>query len=108
MKRAVLYSRVSADDRSKEGRNLASQLEMGQKYAGERGYQVVAQLAGGQTQHRIVELLDVNIILSRDGEDKIAFASMLCGEGSWLVVPNSTVRSVRNRPMILAVRLVVK
>jgi len=43
MKRAVLYSRVSADDRSKEGRNLASQLEMGQAYAQGKGYQVVAQ-----------------------------------------------------------------
>jgi len=43
--RAVLYARVSSDDRSKDGRNLAGQLEMGQKYAQEHGYQVVAELA---------------------------------------------------------------
>ena len=28
IKRAVLYARVSSDDRGKEGRNLAGQLEM--------------------------------------------------------------------------------
>ncbi len=45
MKRAVLYARVSGDDRGKDGRNLAGQLEMGRKYAQERGYQIVADLA---------------------------------------------------------------
>jgi site-specific DNA recombinase len=40
-----LYARVSGDDRGKEGRNLAGQLEMGRKYAQEHGYQVVAELA---------------------------------------------------------------
>jgi site-specific DNA recombinase len=44
-KRAVLYARVSGDDRSKEGRNLAGQLEMARKYAQERGYVIVAELA---------------------------------------------------------------
>ncbi|MBN1813041.1 MAG: recombinase family protein [Anaerolineae bacterium] len=44
-KRAVLYARVSGDDRSKEGRNLASQLEMGREYAQERGHTGVAELA---------------------------------------------------------------
>ena len=43
-KRAVLYARVSGDDRGKEGRNLAGQLEMGRKYAEEHGYTVVAEL----------------------------------------------------------------
>jgi site-specific DNA recombinase len=44
-KRAVLYARVSGDDRAKEGRNLAGQLEMCRQYALERGYQIVAELA---------------------------------------------------------------
>ena len=45
MIRAVLYARVSSDDRGKEGRNLAGQLEMGREYAQERGYAIVAELA---------------------------------------------------------------
>lgn len=45
MKRAVLYARVSADDRGKDGRNLGGQLEMGREYAQERGYRIVAELA---------------------------------------------------------------
>jgi site-specific DNA recombinase len=44
-KRAVLYARVSGDDRGKDGRNLASQLEMCREYALARGWQVVAELA---------------------------------------------------------------
>ena len=43
--RAVLYARVSGDDRGKDGRNLAGQLEMGREYAREHGYTVVAELA---------------------------------------------------------------
>jgi site-specific DNA recombinase len=45
MKRAILYARVSRDDRANDGRNLAGQLEMGQEYAQDHDYQVVAQLA---------------------------------------------------------------
>jgi site-specific DNA recombinase len=45
MKRAVLYARVSGDDRGREGRNLAGQLEMCRKYAREHGYLIVAELA---------------------------------------------------------------
>ena len=45
MKRSVLYARVSGDDRRREGRNLAGQLEMGREHAQERGYTVVAELA---------------------------------------------------------------
>ncbi|MCX6032102.1 MAG: recombinase family protein [Chloroflexi bacterium] len=44
-KRTVLYARVSGDDRGSEGRNLAGQLDMGRKYAVERGYETVAELA---------------------------------------------------------------
>jgi site-specific DNA recombinase len=44
VKRAVLYARVSGDDRSKDGRNLEGQLEMGREYAQGHRYQVVAEL----------------------------------------------------------------
>jgi DNA invertase Pin-like site-specific DNA recombinase len=44
-KRAVLYARVSGDDRGNEGRNLAGQLEMGREYAQENGWEIVAELA---------------------------------------------------------------
>ena len=43
--RAVLYARVSGDDRANEGRNLAGQLEMGRQYAAENGYTVVGEIA---------------------------------------------------------------
>ena len=43
-KRAVIYARVSSDDRGKDGRNLQSQIEMGRKYALEREYRIVAEL----------------------------------------------------------------
>jgi len=43
--RVVIYARVSGDDRDKEGRNLASQLEMGREYAQKRGYTIVAELS---------------------------------------------------------------
>jgi site-specific DNA recombinase len=42
--RAVIYARVSGDDRGKEGRNLDGQLDMGREYAQERAYEVVAEL----------------------------------------------------------------
>lgn len=45
VERAVLYARVSKDDRSKDGRNLDGQLEMGQEYVSEKGYRVVAELS---------------------------------------------------------------
>jgi site-specific DNA recombinase len=45
MKRAVLYARVSGDDRHTEGRNLEGQLDMCRQYAQDRGWQVVAELA---------------------------------------------------------------
>jgi len=44
-KRALLYARVSGDDRRKEGRNLAGQLEMCREYAHERGYEIVDELS---------------------------------------------------------------
>lgn len=44
-KRAVLYARVSYDDRKHEGRNLGSQLDMCRTYALARGWSIVAELA---------------------------------------------------------------
>ena len=43
--RAIIYARVSSDDRGKDGRNLTGQLEMGREYALEHGYTIVAELA---------------------------------------------------------------
>ena len=44
-KRAVLYARVSGDDRGQDGRNLAGQLDMCRQYAREQDWPVVAELA---------------------------------------------------------------
>jgi site-specific DNA recombinase len=44
IKRAVIYARVSSDDRSKEDRNLESQLKMGREYAAKHGYKIVMEL----------------------------------------------------------------
>ncbi|MBU0496049.1 MAG: recombinase family protein [Chloroflexi bacterium] len=44
-KRAVLYARVSYDDRENDGLNLAGQLEMCRKYAQDRGYSIMGELA---------------------------------------------------------------
>ncbi len=43
--RAVLYARVSGDDRQNEGRNLAGQLALCREYARAHGYEVVAELS---------------------------------------------------------------
>ena len=45
MKRAVIYARVSSDDRDKGNRNLDGQLELGREYAIEQGWEIVAELA---------------------------------------------------------------
>jgi len=44
-KRAVLYARVSSDDRGKEGRNLKGQIEMCREYALERDWHIVAEIS---------------------------------------------------------------
>jgi site-specific DNA recombinase len=44
-KRAILYARVSYDDRDTEGRNLQGQIEMCREYAGRKDYEVAAELA---------------------------------------------------------------
>lgn len=43
--RAITYARVSSDDRSKGGRNLAGQLDMGREYCEKKGYTIIAELA---------------------------------------------------------------
>lgn len=45
IKRAVTYARVSGDDRGKDGRNLAGQLEMCREYVLEKDYVLVAEMA---------------------------------------------------------------
>jgi len=42
--RAVLYARVSSDDRGKDGRNLDGQIEMAREYAEKHGYKVINAL----------------------------------------------------------------
>jgi len=44
-RRAVLYARVSGDDRHNESRNLNGQLDMCRAYAQQHGYEIVAELA---------------------------------------------------------------
>ncbi|MBU0494346.1 MAG: recombinase family protein [Chloroflexi bacterium] len=45
-KRAILYARVSGDDRDKDGRNLKGQMDMCREYAQDHGYTtIVAELA---------------------------------------------------------------
>ncbi len=44
-KRAVLYARVSSDDRANESRNLNGQLGMCREHARARNYEIVAELA---------------------------------------------------------------
>jgi len=43
--RAVLYARVSGDDRDREDRNLLGQLDLCRRYALEHGYEIVEELA---------------------------------------------------------------
>lgn len=46
MTRAALYARVSSDDRNKTGgENLRDQLRLCRDHAGQRGYQIIAELA---------------------------------------------------------------
>lgn len=45
IKRAVLYARVSSDDRGKDGRNLAGQLDLCRDYSIGKGWNVVEELA---------------------------------------------------------------
>ena len=45
VRRAVLYTRVSYDDRDTDGRNLKGQLDMCREYALGKGYTIVAELA---------------------------------------------------------------
>lgn len=55
-KRAILYARVSKDDRAKEGRNLEGQLTMCRDYARDKGWPVVAEFAEDDRGARSAEL----------------------------------------------------
>jgi site-specific DNA recombinase len=44
-KRALIYARVSYDDRKNEARNLEGQIEEGRAYCQEKGYRIVKELA---------------------------------------------------------------
>ena len=71
-KRAVLYARVSGDDRGKDGRNLAGQLEMCRKHALSRGYVVVAEHSeadrGPSGASFDLEALNTVLTMARRGE----------------------------------------
>lgn len=43
--RAIIYARVSYDDRDTDGRNLAGQIEMGREYCKKNGYSIIDELA---------------------------------------------------------------
>jgi site-specific DNA recombinase len=70
--RAVLYARVSGDDRIKEGRNLASQLRMAREYAIEHNYTIIAELAeddrGASGIDLDLEQLNRALDMARNGE----------------------------------------
>ena len=71
-KRAVLYARVSGDDRKNEGRNLQSQLDMCREYAQERGWRIVAELSeddrGAKGSSLDLEKLNQALEMARAGE----------------------------------------
>jgi len=76
--RAVLCARVSGDDRSKEGRNLAGQLEMGREFALKQGWRIVAELSEDDKGARgaSIELPELNraIEMARAGEFDVLVA----------------------------------
>ena len=71
-KRAVLYARVSGDDRGKDGRNLKSQLDMCREYALAKGYTIIAELAeddrGARGASFDLEQLSRALDMARAGE----------------------------------------
>ncbi len=78
MNRAILYARVSSDDRPQDGRNLRSQIEMCRKYAEENEWDVVAELmedekgASGYEQH--LPELEKLLAMAENGEFDILVA----------------------------------
>lgn len=70
--RAVLYARVSGDDRGKDGRNLKGQLDMCREYAQSKGYTVIAELAeddkGASGASWDLEQLNQALELAQSGE----------------------------------------
>ena len=78
MKRAVLYARVSSDDRPQDGRNLRGQIEMCRQYAQENEWKIVAELiedekgASGYEQH--LPELEKLLTMAENGEFDILVA----------------------------------
>ena len=72
VKRAVLYARVSSDDRGNHGRNLKGQIEMCREYALEKGYTVVSELTeddrGASGASFDLEKLNLALEMARNGE----------------------------------------
>lgn len=64
-RRAVLYARVSGDDRANSTSSLEGQLELGRQRAAERGYSIVAEFADNETSgarmdaHGLTRALDM-------------------------------------------------
>ncbi len=44
-KRAVIYARVSYDDRDNEGRDLVEQIRMGREHAQKKGYEIIDEMS---------------------------------------------------------------
>ena len=67
-----MYARVSSDDRSKDGRNLAGQLDMCREYALGKGYEIAAELAEDDRGASGVDLdldkLNQALKMAREGE----------------------------------------
>ncbi|RME79669.1 MAG: recombinase family protein [Chloroflexi bacterium] len=72
LERAVLYARVSRDDKLNATSSLAGQLEMGREYARQKGYSVVAELAEDQrgASGAEIDLPQLNQVreMARNGE----------------------------------------
>jgi hypothetical protein len=67
IKRAVLYARVSGDDRDKDGRNL-----------------------GGQLERQIIDALDVRATLAVEDGEKIVYARCMLGNDVLSIMNSST------------------
>jgi site-specific DNA recombinase len=71
-KRALIYARVSYDDRKNESRNLEGQVEDGQAHCQEKGHRIVAELAeddrGASGANWDLPMLNQALDMARAGE----------------------------------------
>jgi hypothetical protein len=108
--RAVVYARVSSDDRGNDGRNLQGQLEMCREYALKQGWHVVADLAEDDkgasgaalelpelkkardmaraknfdAKRGLIEALDVRVTLVVEDDQQLIYAECLLDEDTFL------------------------